>query len=125
LRETIEDLRAADAGIIYRLLTGFSQEQLVKGGAVQLVEHLESDQVDVRVLTFYNLYSITGAQEFYRPGKRPDQQKGALRNWKERLKEERIAYKSPPSPLESYKPLTKPGAAGARVPTPRKPPLIG
>jgi hypothetical protein len=116
LRKAIEGQRPADAVVLYRLLMGFNQEQLEMGGAVQLVKHLESDQMDVRVLTFYNLYSITGAQEFYRPEKRPDQQKGALQNWKERLKNETIAYKSPPSPLENYKPLAKPDAAGARVP---------
>jgi hypothetical protein len=116
LRTTIEGLRAADAVTFYRLLIGFSQEQLEKGGAVQLVKHLESEHMEVRVLTFYNLYSITGAQEFYRPEKRPDQQKGALQTWKARLKEETIAYKSPPSPLENYKPLAKPGAGGARAP---------
>jgi hypothetical protein len=120
LRETIEAIRPADANVLYRLLWGFSQEQLEPAGAVQLVKHLESEQMDVRVLTFYNLVAITGAQEFYRPEKRPDQQKGALANWKDRRDKGTIAYKFPPSPLENYKPLEK---AATVEPGPRRPAL--
>jgi hypothetical protein len=81
--------------------------------------------MDVRVLTFYNLVSITGAQEFYRPEKRREQQKGALANWKDRLDKGTIAYKFPPSPLENYKPLEKSAAAEPGVRRPVVGPIGG
>lgn len=125
VREAIERFRDKDAAILYRLVWGFDQEQLEKNGAVQLVKHLEHEEMDVRVLTFLNLIAITGAQEFYRPEKRPDQNKAAIQNWKERLLKGTIAYKTPPTPLETYKPAPKPAGIEAvpprGIPAPRTP----
>ena len=72
MREAIGLLRTADAKELYRLLWGYSEEQLEKGGAAaQLVKFLEHDQMDVRVLAFVNLASITGFQTYYQPQKPP------------------------------------------------------
>jgi hypothetical protein len=116
VKATIERLRAADAKEIYQLIRGFSQEDLERGGAAQLVKLLEHEQLDVRVLAYYNLLAITGASEFYSPHKAPAQQRPAIQNWKERLSKGTIAYKLPPTPLENYKPLVN--AAAAEVPLP-------
>ena len=119
LRASIERLRWPDAKTLYRLLWAYSPEQLEKDGASQLVKLLEHEEMDIRVLTFQNLLSITGVQEFYRPEKRPDQNRGAIQNWKERLAKGTIAYRSEPSPLEPYKPLDRPPAAAVEISAPR------
>jgi hypothetical protein len=112
VRETLTRLRSADWKDLYRLLWGFSQEQLDRGDDVKLVRLLEHDQMDVRVLTFWNLVSITGAQHFYRPEKPPaqPQMRTAIQNWKEQQAKRAIVYKNPPSPVENYKPLASPAA---------------
>jgi hypothetical protein len=113
VQETIARLRSADAKEIYRLLWGFNQEQLDRGDDAKLVRLLESDQLDLRVLAFTNLVFITGAQEYYRPERSPQQSQSrtAIQNWKERLARRAITYRYPPSPLEGYKPLANPAAA--------------
>ena len=95
------------------MLWGFSPEQLERGDDVKLVRLLESDQLDLRVLAFVNLVFITGAQEYYRPERSPQQPQSrtAIQNWKERLAKRSITYRYPPSPLEGYKPLANPAAA--------------
>ncbi len=113
LRQTIERAREKDAPVIIRLIWGFSQEDLEKGGAMQLVKHLKHEEMDVRVLTFLNLIQITGAQEFYRPEKKPELNAAAIRNWESRLDKGTIAYKSPPSPLDEYKATPKAGIEAA------------
>jgi hypothetical protein len=123
VREALARLRSADAKELYRLLWSYSQEQLDRGDDFKLVKLLEHDQLDIRVLTFWNLFSITGAQEFYRPEKSPQQpqMRTAIQNWKERLAKRQIAYKYPPSPVENYKPLAAP-AAEVRPGSPGVPP---
>ena len=116
LHQTIQRAREKDAAILTRLIWGFSQEDLEKGGATQLVKHLKDEEMDVRVLTFLTLIDITGAQEFYRPEKKPELNAAAIRNWENRLEKGSITHKSPPTPLETYKPL--PRAAGLEAPRP-------
>ena len=110
IKATLERLRGADAAELYRLLWGYSPEQLEKGAAAQLVKFLEHEQMDVRVLAFHNLVAITGAQEYYRPERLPSQMKAPIQNWKDRLAKGGITYKAPPSPLEALKPLAGPAA---------------
>jgi hypothetical protein len=109
----VQRAREKDAAVITRLIWGFSEEDLEKGGAMQLVKHLKHEDRDVRVLSFLNLIQITGAQEFYRPEKKPELNAAAIRNWESRLEKGTIAYKSPPSPLEEYKPVAKGGIEAA------------
>jgi hypothetical protein len=105
IRETLALLRSADAKDMYRLLWGYSQEQLDKGASTQLVRYLEHDQMDVRVLSYMNLVSITGVWGFYRPERPPAQQKTSVQNWRDRREKGQIVYRLPPSPLDTYKPM--------------------
>jgi hypothetical protein len=104
VRETINLARSADAKDIYRMLWGFSEEQLSAGAAGQLVKFLESEQMDVRVLAHVNLVAITGVPGFYRPERSPAQMKTAIQNWRDRKDKGQIVYKLPPSPLDVYRP---------------------
>jgi hypothetical protein len=119
IKEVLERTRPVEAGDIYRLLMGYSPEQLAKGEAAILVRYLESEQMDIRVLAFQNLYAITGAMEFYRPEKRPEGSRSSIQNWKNRLAKGTIVYKSLPSAIEAYRPLERPPAGAAGLAEPR------
>jgi hypothetical protein len=114
LRETINLLRAADAKDIYRLLWGYSEEQLADAGSTQLVKLLEHDQLDLRVLAHANLIAITGPLGYYRPERALAQNKQAIQFWRDRKTKGEIIYKTAPSPLDSYKPLTPAPTTGVR-----------
>ena len=67
IRETIESADSANRDAIFRLLTGYSQKQLVEGGDEELVELLDSTSMAVRVLALENLERITGTRLYFRP----------------------------------------------------------
>jgi hypothetical protein len=119
VRETVSLLRPAQAKEINRLLWSFSEEQVEKGAAADLVRLLEHEQMDVRVLAHLNLVSITGAWGFFRPERAPAQMKAAIQNWRDRLTKGAIVYRLPPSPLDTYKPAPSGGGAEAKGATPK------
>jgi hypothetical protein len=116
LKATIDRLRPDQADELYRLLWGYSEDQLAKDEAANLVKQLESESMDVRVLAIQNLMTITGAMEFYRAEKKPEDSRAAIQAWKSRLAKMNIAYKVPPAAIEPYKPLDRPPAAASGVP---------
>jgi hypothetical protein len=119
IKATLARLRPEQAADLYRLLWGYSPEQLNKDGGAELVEYLKSEHMDVRVLAFHNLVTITGAMEYFMPQKRPEDSRTALQAWRARQTKGTITYRSPPSPLEPYKPLDKPPAGAIELPAPR------
>jgi hypothetical protein len=116
LKETIDRLRPDQANELYRLLWGYSEDQLAKDEAANLVKQLESEHMDVRVLAIQNLMTITGAMEFYRAEKKPEDSRAAIQAWRSRLAKMNITYKTAPAAIEPYKPVDKPPAAASGVP---------
>jgi hypothetical protein len=116
LKDALTRSRPDHAPELYRLLWGYSEDQLAKDEAMNLVKLLESDQMDVRVLAIQNLVAITGAMEFYRAEKKPEDVRAAIQAWRSRLAKKSITYKVPPAAIEQYKPLDKPPAAASGVP---------
>ena len=114
VKETVNLLRSANATELYRLLWGYSEDQLTKGASGQLIKFLEHDQMDMRVLAYVNLVSITGVFGFYRPERAPVQMKTAIADWSKRKDKGAIIYKLPPSPLDTYKPIGPPAAADTK-----------
>ncbi|MCI0361685.1 MAG: hypothetical protein L0211_24640, partial [Planctomycetaceae bacterium] len=119
LKATIERLRPDVAAELYRMLWGFSVDQLAKDEAANLVKELESEHMDVRVLAIQNLMTITGAMEFYRAEKKPEDSRAAIQAWRSRLAKKTITYKTPPAAIEPYKPLDRPPAGALDLPVPR------
>lgn len=105
LRQAIVATMPAIATEVDRLLWGYSREQLVAGDAAVMVKLLESDAMEVRVITLDNLRTITGAMHLYMPQKKADGNRLAIQKWKERLEGGAIDYRTPPSPLFPYEPL--------------------
>ena len=67
VREALERQRSGEAAGLYRMLWGYSDEQLAGGAASELVEDLLHDDLDYRVLAFLSLSDITGVTLLYRP----------------------------------------------------------
>jgi hypothetical protein len=69
----------------YRLLWGFTPEQMSEGAAERLLAGLDHNDLDVRVLSFWNLQTHTGHSLYYRPEQPASQRRQSIERWKERL----------------------------------------
>lgn len=109
----IEARGEKDGMVMYRLLRGFSNEQLVKGDGgptaigydEQLVNLLAHPSLDMRVLAIDNLSRITGKTNLYNPVQTPDKSRARIKSWQETLDKGTIRYTREPSPLPEFKSL--------------------
>jgi hypothetical protein len=76
----------------YRLLAGYSPQQLLEGADETLVKLLDHPSLCVRVLAFENLRRITGLTLFYRPDVPEESRRASVRGWRERLNNRTILY---------------------------------
>lgn len=90
VRQTLVQQRGADAKLLYRMLWGYTVEQLAEGEAQNLVDALNSESLDIRVLSFWNLHQITGLSLFYRPEYSEAKRRASLTKWRDRLKDGKI-----------------------------------
>ena len=68
VRSTFEKQQGKDGYELYRMLWGYSKEQLQGSAAITLVDDLDHDDPPAfRVLAFYNLKQLTGKTFDYRP----------------------------------------------------------
>jgi hypothetical protein len=85
---------------LYRMLWGYSPEQLQDGAAAELVAALEDEALEVRVLAIENLKRITGVSGLYRPEQSVAKRQSSIEKWKRRLQAGQIVYRDwPPRPL--------------------------
>ena len=77
------DLKTAEE--LYRMLWGYSREELRKVAAARLVDELDHQDLDVRVLSFWNLYHVTGFTLNYRPQDVQAKRQQSVRAWKQKL----------------------------------------
>ncbi|MGI9468545.1 MAG: hypothetical protein ACR2OA_15615 [Rubripirellula sp.] len=66
VQQAIKKMDAAAEVQLFRMLTGYTNEQLETGSDLQLLENLDSADMSVRVLAFENLRRITGVTFNYR-----------------------------------------------------------
>jgi hypothetical protein len=88
VREAFETVRGKKLGDpLYRMLWGYSSEQMEEGAAVQLIDWLDApdEQLDYRVLSFWNLHHITGFGQQYRPELPQKQRRTSIQHWKQKL----------------------------------------
>ncbi|TWT50288.1 hypothetical protein Pla22_30290 [Rubripirellula amarantea] len=67
VRDAIAKMDAANVDSLFRMLVGFSNDQLEAGSDEELVTMLDSDSTAVRVLSLENLHEITGTTLYFRP----------------------------------------------------------
>jgi hypothetical protein len=83
---------------LYRMLLGYTKDQLQAGEAAKLVDFLDNDSLDCRVLAFANLEEITNKTFNYRPEATTAGRAQALRRWQEELRVGGIVPKEPTGP---------------------------
>ena len=89
--EEIKKMDSANLKPIFRLLTGYSQNQLIEGSDEDIVELLDSDSMAVRVLAIENLREITGATLNFRPEEDSAKRRvSAIKKWQARLRKSDI-----------------------------------
>jgi len=92
LQFTLAELRGADDGPeMYRLLRGYLAADLQNGGDAQLVAYLDHDDLDLRVLAWWNLQQITGHTYYYRPEDPPSKRQPQIIKWRQKLEAGQIA----------------------------------
>jgi len=118
VRAMFEKERGKDGDDLYRLIWGYDKDQLQSGAAPILVDDLDNDSLDFRVLSFYNLQKIVGKTFDYRPEATATNRAQPVRRWREQLKEGLIVPKgSAPSktqPNVAKTPETPPASDAAR-----------
>jgi len=103
--ELIEARGERDGNVLYRMLQGYSEKQLVAGADDALVTQLAHPNMDIRVLAIDNLNRITGKMHLYNPAQPPEKSRSRILNWQDELKDGQIRYAVKPSPLVEFKPL--------------------
>ena len=108
VRAAFEKQRSGDAPELYRMLWGYSADDLRKGADAKLVDYLSHASLDFRVLSSWNLQSITGLSGFYRPDYTEAKRRPQVLKWKEKLKEGKIVPIGTPPVPRSTSVRTKP-----------------
>jgi hypothetical protein len=93
VRKALEDQRGKQAAAdLYAMLCGFSAEQVgrtpeqMKSGALaQLIDWLEEDSLDYRVLAVHNLWELTGKRLMPNPAAGVTERTQNVRRWRARL----------------------------------------
>jgi hypothetical protein len=94
----------AEGEALYRLLWGYSPEQLQAGGAKRLVELLKHSSMDLRVVASNLLRNITGRTQGYHPHLPEARRRVAERQWEQSLAAGEVVYATPPPVLPPRKP---------------------
>jgi hypothetical protein len=107
VRTAFEKTRSGDASALFRMLWGYSVDDLKNGAARDLIEAMDSDSLDMRVMSFSNLVSIAGpGTHGYRPEDPAAKRQRAYNAWKEKARQGKIM---PPSASGKSKAAAKGG----------------
>jgi hypothetical protein len=95
IRQGFEKGANDDAAALYRLLWGYSPEELRGEDGKKLIEQLDDETMAVRVLAFENLRRITGKTQLYRPEHTAVRRRPAVTKWRETATKEGLTYAKP------------------------------
>jgi len=99
VREAFVKQRAPDAGTLFRMLWGYSADDLKSGAARDLVEGLNHESLDVRALAFASLQNVTGAATHgYSPTDPEKKRRTGVNAWREKLRTGKIVPKPASAP---------------------------
>jgi len=85
--------KAGDA--LFRMLWGYTSQDLKRGADRELVAYLENEQLDFRLLAVWNLIHITGLGQTSRLEDPKENRWQVARRWKKRFQEGQIVPKAP------------------------------
>jgi hypothetical protein len=116
VRLALENQYPQQAAALYRMLWGYTDDDLQNGEDANLVKSLDDETLAVRVLAIWNLKDITGlVGQYYRPEETPARRQQPKRRWEDRLKAKEIR-------LRSTDEKAGPPTRGRAAPSPRRPP---
>ncbi len=98
LSAILEQRRGEEGKALYRILWGYSNEQLEEGADRELVTYLEHESLDLRAAAFWQLQQITGTTFLYRPDRTPKTQRSAIHKWRTAASEGKIRHRNSPLP---------------------------
>jgi hypothetical protein len=110
VRESFERQRGEDGFPLYRMLWGYSKADIQAGAAAELVEYMDHNSLDYRVLAFYALRSVPGVPGSfagYRPESAADIRQRAVQRWRKMIAT---------GPLSPNGALDRPGPAPKSTP---------
>lgn len=83
VKSSLDRLRSTRSTQLFRMLWGYSEGQLKAGAANQLVEYLDDDNLDLRVVAFCTLERLAGKKSVaYRPTDNPKARQPYLAKWR-------------------------------------------
>jgi hypothetical protein len=89
---------AEDGQKLFRMLWGYTLEDLRADQAANLVQYLDNETLAFRVLSFWNLKQITGLGLFYKPEQTAAKRAQAVQKWNERLRTGEIVKRAAERP---------------------------
>ena len=95
VRQTLEKQYPQQAAALYRLLWGYSDDNLQAGSDRDLVNGLDDELLALRRLSIWNLQRVTGIGRIYQPEQTAKQRQPAVQRWEQRLKAKEIRLKTP------------------------------
>lgn len=107
IRQALAQRHGDEGESLYRMLWGYTAQQLTDGGAKTLVDNLDHASSDFRVAAIENLKAITGAPSLYLPHFTETQRRAAVFKWREKLNEGQIEYAKPPEIVQLLEAETK------------------
>lgn len=107
VRRSLEKLDVDSSEVMYRLLRGYSSDQLAAKGAEEVVSALEHDEMSVRVLASESLRRITGKKRNFHPERAPKLEKSKVLKWQRDREDGLIVYETAPSPLPDRVPISR------------------
>lgn len=97
VQASLQTMDAASAEVLFRMLWGYSPEQLQTGSDAFLVENLDSPQMEIRVIALETLRNITGTSLYYKPEqKTASRRKNDLKKWEAQLRRGDIRWRALP-----------------------------
>ncbi len=94
VQQAIKKMDAAAEVQLFRMLTGYTDEQLADGSDLQLLDNLDSADMSVRVLAFENLRRITGVTFNYRAEQDSQARREQyMKKWRVRQRKGEIRWK--------------------------------
>ncbi|NQU20209.1 MAG: hypothetical protein HQ567_02930, partial [Candidatus Nealsonbacteria bacterium] len=102
VRQTLEKQYGDDGTGLFRMLWGYTEQELRSSEAKKLVEGLDHESLAVRTLSFWNLRDIFGLGLQYKPGDTAAKRRTPTQKWRQRLESdeiwEKLPNKSPDAP---------------------------
>ncbi|MFV2068858.1 MAG: hypothetical protein ACC645_17980, partial [Pirellulales bacterium] len=95
VRRDFRKRRGNEAGdALFRMLWGYSPQDLEQGADRELVDYLEHEQLDFRLLSLWNLVQITGLGQNSRLEDPKENRWQVARRWKKRFEDNQIVPKA-------------------------------